>query len=1039
MSISPQLLATLDALLTEALDLSPELRESWLARLRLEQPEHAAEVERLLADEAALDARHYLTPSSPPVGHLEYPLVPGQRLGAWTIDHSLGEGGMGTVWLAHRSDGRFDGTAAIKLLKLAFLDRIGMERFHREGSVLARLRHPHVVTLLDAGVTDSGQPYLVLEHIAGERLDRWCDERKLSREERLGLFLDVLSTVAHAHANGIIHRDLKPSNILVTPDGVVKLLDFGIAKLLAPSGDRSADTTLTEGGSRPLTPAYAAPEQVAGGPITPAADVYALGVLLFQLLTGRHPTGAEQPGHAEVTEAPQLSAVLHTDAGDLDRIVATALCRRPEERYPTAGAFAEDLRRYLDGVTVRGVASGARRKVNWPSAALLGLAALAGAGWIGWRGSQARQRAAAGEPAPSIAVLPFTVRGEGLAPWREGMVDLLSRGLDGAAGIRAIDSRTLLAGWHQAIPDEATADLSQALGVARRTQARYALIGSAVAAGTRLRLGADVYDVETGLVVGPVEVEGSSDSMLTLVDRLGMQTLEIILDKDSDDIPALDLAGVTTTSLTALKAFLEGEDRYRRAEYIDAAEAWERAVRADSTFALAYLGLAEAYAWSANITNPSYEEKYRANLERAKVRANRLPGRERTLVEARWARHRSVPGALAMTREALQRYPNDADLWYELGEHYIHNPLAMAAPEEAEQAFRRAAALRPGMAAFRTHLLDLAFTWRADSAGIAAELDAYRRLAPNDVTSRAGLVAFALAFGDSRARSRARAEAGGLDSQAAVKVYQLLAHTRFAEVREAIVAVLQSRVNESLQPVLQRERVLNLSMTDGRLREFMAHLDDPRVSATHRYCGPLYISQRGLPVPQRVLEQRLAAVRADGGLFLNRYRAICATTYAALLGAWGEFDALVARAREIAAQRLAVGDSASARTWEVVVRTAAAHEHWGHGRKEEALRVLQSVLPADETFGSLWQVGRLNLELGRLDEAERVFRALWSHQDGAPAHLELARILERTGRPDEARKEYEFVVYAWRNADPELRPRVREAREAVERLSFASE
>ncbi|HEX6644665.1 MAG TPA: protein kinase [Gemmatimonadales bacterium] len=1030
MSISPQLLAALDSLLAEALDLSPELREAWLGRLRLERPEHAAEVERLLADEATLDSRGYLTPKFRP-GDSHAPLLAGQRLGAWTLERSLGEGGMGTVWLAHRSDGRFEGTAAIKLLKLAFLDRVGMERFRREGSVLARLRHPHVVSLLDAGVTDTGQPYLVLEHIAGERLDRWCSERKLSEQEKLVLFLDVLSTVAHAHANGIIHRDLKPSNILVTPDGVVKLLDFGIAKLLDAPAGTPGETTLTEGGSRPHTPAYAAPEQVEGGPITPAADVYALGVLLFQLLTGRHPDGPSG-------DLPAEHLRHGGEPDDLDHVVATALRRQPEARYRTASEFADDLRRYLDGASVRGVTSvqhpAGPGSWRW-TALLLGLAMLAGAGWLGWRVSGMQRRATAPALAPTIAVLPFTVRGEGLAPWREGMVDLLSRGLDGAAGIRAIDSRTLLAGWHQAIPDDATADLTRALAVARRAQAGYALVGSVVAAGTRIRLGADVYDVETGEVVGPVEVEGSPDSMLTLVDRLAMQTLELVLEKDPGDIPALDLAGVTTTSLTALKAYLEGENRYRRAEFLEAAEAWERAVRADSAFGLAYLSLAEAYAWSANITNPSYEEKYRANLEYAKKRATRLPPRERALVEARWARHRGLPGALAMTREALQRYPNDADLWYELGEHYLHHASAMGTPQQAEDAFRRAAALRPGMAAFRSHLLDLAFTWRADSGAIAIELEAYRRLAPDGVSSRAGTIAFALAFGDSGASARARAEAGRLDAQAALKVYQFLVHTRFAEVREAILPVLESRVNERLQPVLQRERVLNLSMMDGRLRDFMALLDDPRVSATHRYCGPLYAAQRGLPVPQRVLEQRFAAIRPDSSLFLNRYRALCATAYAARQGAWGEFDALVSRAREIAAQRLAIGDSANARGWEMVVRAAEGHGHWVRGRREEALRAFESVLPGDDFHGSLWQVGQLNVELGRLDEAERVFRALWSNQDGAPARLQLARILERTGRPAEARREYEFVAFAWRNADPELEPTVREAREAMARLS----
>ena len=275
---------------------------------------------------------------------------------------------MGTVWLARRSDGRFEGTAAVKLLNLALLDQVGAARFRREGTVLARLNHPNIARLLDAGVTAGGQPYLVLEYVEGERLDRWCDEHRLGPEARLQLFLGVLEAVAHAHANLIVHRDLKPSNILVTPGGTVKLLDFGIAKLLEAESGEGANTTLTDAAGRALTPEYAAPEQVTGGTITVATDVYSLGVLLYLLLAGRHPTGhgsrsaAEHLRHVVETEpaAPErrgrqcarrsrstVPRLRRLYAGDLDNILAKALKKRPEERYASIGAFADDLQRYL--------------------------------------------------------------------------------------------------------------------------------------------------------------------------------------------------------------------------------------------------------------------------------------------------------------------------------------------------------------------------------------------------------------------------------------------------------------------------------------------------------------------------------------------------------------------------------------------------------------------------------------------------------------------------------------------------------------------
>jgi eukaryotic-like serine/threonine-protein kinase len=285
---------------------------------------------------------------------------------------------MGSVWLAVRSDGRFEGQAALKLLNAALVGRVGEERFKREGTILARLTHPHIARLIDAGVSSTGQPYLVLEHIEGRHIDRFCDEQRLGIEDRVRLFLDVQAAVAHAHASLIVHRDLKPSNVLVTDGGRVKLLDFGIAKLLEGDTGEHAVTMLTREGDVALTPKYAAPEQVSGGPITTATDVYALGVLLFELLTGQHPTGTDARSAADFvkaianTQPLRLSAAVcnpkeHTEAvllaaarattpdrlrrmlrGDLETILGKALKHDPAERYESVAEFADDLRRYLE-------------------------------------------------------------------------------------------------------------------------------------------------------------------------------------------------------------------------------------------------------------------------------------------------------------------------------------------------------------------------------------------------------------------------------------------------------------------------------------------------------------------------------------------------------------------------------------------------------------------------------------------------------------------------------------------------------------------
>ena len=300
-------------LLDELLELDAAGRAARLAALRTSDATLAAAVERMLAQEDALDAEHFLEGGALAS---EEPSLAGRTLGAYTIERPLGAGGMGSVWLARRSDGRYHASVALKLLNLALLGRGGAARFAREGEALARLAHPHIARLLDAGVAEGGQPYLVLEHVDGVPIDRWCDEHRLDVRARIRLVLDVLDAVAHAHSNLVLHRDLKPSNILVSADGQVKLLDFGIAKLLGGEDPAEASTELTQAGGRAFTPDYAAPEQIQGAAVTTATDVYALGVLLYVLLAGVHPTA-----RAGAAPDERLRSVVETDPRPLSEAV----------------------------------------------------------------------------------------------------------------------------------------------------------------------------------------------------------------------------------------------------------------------------------------------------------------------------------------------------------------------------------------------------------------------------------------------------------------------------------------------------------------------------------------------------------------------------------------------------------------------------------------------------------------------------------------------------------------------------------------------
>jgi eukaryotic-like serine/threonine-protein kinase len=356
--------------LDEALDQPSSERAAWLERLRARDSALADEIEALLADHDRAEEEGFLARAPEPRSTLA-----GQALGAYTLREQIGRGGMGSVWLAERSDGRYEGVVAVKLLNASLIGLDAENRFRREGRILARLRHPHIAHLVDAGVSPAGQPFLVLEHIDGEHIAAYCDRRRLGLEARVRLFRDVLAAVAHAHANLIVHRDLKPSNVLVDGSGAVKLLDFGVAKLLTP--DAAAEPpTLTLESTAWVTPEYAAPEQLTNGSISTATDVFALGVLLFELLSGRHPAGTlsrEAPGellrivvHHEPTRLSAADdgpvsmrsraadrgttpeALRRGLRGDLETIAAKAVKKDPSERYASVVAMDDDLRRYLE-------------------------------------------------------------------------------------------------------------------------------------------------------------------------------------------------------------------------------------------------------------------------------------------------------------------------------------------------------------------------------------------------------------------------------------------------------------------------------------------------------------------------------------------------------------------------------------------------------------------------------------------------------------------------------------------------------------------
>ncbi len=380
--MTPERWQEIELVFSGAFELEGGERDRFVVEQCTGDPELQREVEALLA---SLDtAGEYFEELA---GRIGVPTDPdthtarlvGKRIGNYRLVDLIGRGGMGAVYLAERDDEQFQMKAALKLLPMGLDSDESRRRFLAERQILARLEHPNIARLVDGGVTEDSTPYFVMELVEGTPIDEYCDTHELTIPRRLALFLKVCEAVQHAHQNLVVHRDLKPSNILVTESGEVKLLDFGIARVLDAEGS-SAQTTMTRR-ARPMTIAYASPEQILGAPVTTVSDVYALGVLLYLLLTGRHPYELSSKSLMEVEQViceqePERpsGAVFRTEpstpddvgrhrgttpqrlrrdlAGDLDTLVLTALRKEPERRYASVSQFADDLHRYQTGLPV---------------------------------------------------------------------------------------------------------------------------------------------------------------------------------------------------------------------------------------------------------------------------------------------------------------------------------------------------------------------------------------------------------------------------------------------------------------------------------------------------------------------------------------------------------------------------------------------------------------------------------------------------------------------------------------------------------------
>jgi serine/threonine protein kinase/TolB-like protein/cytochrome c-type biogenesis protein CcmH/NrfG len=701
--LSPEQLSRMSRLLDEALPLGPEDRRHWLSTLAPEHEDLApALTEALLNSRGAANdagepgALPKLAIERGPVGFGA--VGPGDHVGPYQLLRQLGAGGMAEVWLAQRADGAFKREVALKLPSLSRLREDLARRFARERDILAALEHPNIARLYDAGVSPGGLPYLAMEYVAGKPLTDWCDTQRLDVRERLKLFLQVLEAVQYAHARRVLHRDIKPSNILVTDSGQVRLLDFGVAKLLA---EDEPDPQLTQLFGQALTPEYASPELLLGEPAEVASDIYALGVVLNELLAGSRPYRLKPGASRTLLEQAVVEAKVHrvstllTDEaavaratsreklarrlrGDLDAIVFKALARLPAQRYSTAAALSDDLQRYLSGAPVRArpgnvayrfgkfvlrhgtggaaVAAGAVMAtlaigyalMRWP-ATPWGAGAASGTG--------ARQGVgaplAAGDK--SIAVLPFIDMSEkrdqeyfsdGLS---EELIDQLSRNPE----LRVI-ART--SSFQFKGRNEDVRAIAEKLGVA------HILEGSVRKAGNALRITAQLIRASDGSHLWSHTYERGFNDIFQVQDEISStvsQALKATLSQAGAEWKA------RKADTEAYNQLLQGNyvaDHNTRADLEKAIGFYQAALKLDPNYALAWAKLANTTIHQASIGWVSIAEgtaAARDALQRALrvdpdlAYAHRVLGNLYEEFDWNWAR------AASEYQRALELDPND--------------------------------------------------------------------------------------------------------------------------------------------------------------------------------------------------------------------------------------------------------------------------------------------------------------------------------------------------------------------------------------------
>ena len=982
----------------------------------------------------------------------------GRTLAHYTVVAKIGEGGMGEVFRAR--DTKLDRDVALKVLPPDLAgDPTRLERFQREAKTVAGLSHPNIVTLHSVEEAD-GVRFLTMELVEGRGLNQILSPGGLPLPQVFEYGAAIADALAAAHNKGIVHRDLKPANVMVTDDGRVKVLDFGLAKLADATTPSELTTTqampLTQEGAVLGTVPYMSPEQLRGQSIDHRTDIFSLGILLFELITGKRPFGGKT--NADVSssilkEAPPPVTDLRQDLPrHLGRIVARCLEKEPQNRFHSAIDVRNELRG-LHKEVESGISRLARPQQIFPGKLWAIASAMVILMVVMWF-LLGRSRPEGGSDIvldpDRIAITPFEVNGSpDLAYLGEGIVDLIAAKLGGTEALTIVNPRAVIALVNQLKTD--IADPSAARVVARRSGAGRFVTGTITELGGNVQILAYLYDAEdTGAAPKQLSTEGTLSDLFEVIDGFITELFTESLEGKNETAPGLALA--TTESLPALQEYLEGESLLRAGLYREAAAAYDRAVAADSTFALAFYRKSIAADWidGADI---------RSSVDKAFAFADRLPQPERDLVTAlRFRRHGNSIEAEKIYRAILHQYPDEVEGLVQLGEVLFHeNPRTGRSMIEAMEPFRHAAELEPGNLIAQIHLARL--------YALADSVEAVERIADH--------------LGEVAPESERWAEVEALcvymvdDSHRREELKSFLATapwhylwysthgvSRFTRDVHGAAELLELRRSDD---ALLLFTVPNLMIVRGRLAEaedFMTTLRDLRNPSWDLYeafiltCGVLPPDSDRLSAVIERLEKTDPARILGTSWFppyldlTERFVAFERDYFVAMgliqLDRVSEAQAVIDKMSE----EPAFEGLASMNTDAVSgLKAEILYQGGDHQGALSLLRTVQCDAPHAATVraisdGSRWRFLRAELEsrIGDVSLAKNYYIAFdqsWSPWDTfhrPVVYQRLGEIAEREGEFDEAITWYDRLLEVWKECDPELVPtreQIRRRRDAL--------